>query len=1030
VRLVIDLQGAQGVNRDRGIGRLTRALARAMIANAGCHEPLILLNAAQPDSAAALHEEFSTLLPRENIRVWRGLNNTGAIGGPGNVARRRAAEIIRAQYIAGLAADVVHVSSVVEGADDNTITNWPSCLERPPHVATFYDAIPLINHEQYLCGAWKHLVNWYLAQIQEIRLCDGLLAISQSSGREAVDYLGFSPETVFNVRAGFDPVTFRPVRLEAEDRAAFLARHDLRDGYVLFVGAGDARKNERGLIEAYGLLPEALQARHQLVIVGVSDPASLRELAASKAISPGDLALPAHVPEAEMATLYSTCGLFVMPSKHEGFGLPALEAMACGAPVIASNTTSLPEVVGAEEALFDPSDPQSIADRMRMALEDTPWRLRLGVQGLHRAQQFTWQESARRSWAALEAMEERSGWRRRQPLDSAPRRKPRLAIAGGFPATQSGAAANDVDFVSELARYYDITLVVRSPLREADALGSAFPTLPEKEFAASAGRFDRILYRVGAADIYGDILGQLLPQCPGVVILHDACLVEIHLAEYQRHGDRDALARALFESHGWHGIAAMHENDAPGVADKLLCTTPVFRNALCVVHHTAAARDRASRPIGVRAVDVARVIPPARRVPPLKGRLAARAALGLETSCPVAVSIGHFAGPQDGLETMQAWHRTLGTLPGARLAFVGSISAAAKTSLSLRADDAGVGDRIMFVTDTDDVTRLLWLEAADIAVQLETGWRGEALDAVLDALAVGLPVLAAAEHPASELPPGSVCLLPPGAETDEVAVVLSDLWSDVSRRAKLAEAGQHYVLTSLNPRLIARQYQAVIEEAFTHGPIARLQACLPSISEDDYADAARALAESFQSLGPRRLLLEVGCAEALGSSGVLAFRDLARLALLGPEFGWIAELVRFDEGTPRLARDHAARLLNLPTHGLTDEPIIGGTADTVVLPADGQYDLAELRALRRRGVCVVALIREQLSETLPGAVELADFWLCASPELAKAALVRLEDGVIKRELPVEIGWLTADGHELFQLLSSDHWPMRWPRPCN
>ena len=99
--------------------------------------------------------------------------------------------------------------------------------------------------------------------------------------------------------------------------------------------------------------------------------------AASLGVRPAELALLRDVSEADLPALYSICRCFVMPSKHEGFGLPALEAMACGTPVIASNTTSLPEVVGLGEALFDPHDAGDIAERLRRVLTDSDFHARL-----------------------------------------------------------------------------------------------------------------------------------------------------------------------------------------------------------------------------------------------------------------------------------------------------------------------------------------------------------------------------------------------------------------------------------------------------------------------------------------------------------------------------------------------------------------------------------------------------------------------------------------------------------------------------
>ena len=320
----------------------------------------------------------------------------------------------------------------------------------------------------------------------------------------------------------------------------FLARYALRPDYLLFVGAGDARKNVLGLLQAYAMLPKTMRMKHQLVIVG-ADVARLHEAATSLGIEPRELAPLRYMPEEDLPALYSMCRAFVMPSKHEGFGLPALEAMACGVPVIASNTTSLPEVVGANDALFDPYDPASIADRLQLVLKDDEFRSRLARDGLARAAEFTWEESARRAWIALEAMEERGAWRSRRASNVLLRRKPRLAYVAPLPSVFTAASGDARDLLPELTRFYDITLVTGTALTDGDndTLRSVFPTMSESRFASAASSFDRIIYEVGNSEPYGSILEYLLPRHPGVVILREACLCDIPLAGFLRTGERD-----------------------------------------------------------------------------------------------------------------------------------------------------------------------------------------------------------------------------------------------------------------------------------------------------------------------------------------------------------------------------------------------------------------------------------------------------------------------------------------------------------
>ena len=156
---------------------------------------------------------------------------------------------------------------------------------------------------------------------------------------------------------------------------------------------------------AYSLLSQELRAEHQLVIVSKiqeDERDNLIQLAKQAGLVENELILTGYVPDEDLIALYNLATLFVFPSKHEGFGLPVLEAMACGAPVIGSNTTSVPEVIGWEEALFDPYSAKSIAQKMGFALQDETWRTQLREHGLRQARKFSWDASAKRAIKAFE----------------------------------------------------------------------------------------------------------------------------------------------------------------------------------------------------------------------------------------------------------------------------------------------------------------------------------------------------------------------------------------------------------------------------------------------------------------------------------------------------------------------------------------------------------------------------------------------------------------------------------------------------
>jgi glycosyltransferase involved in cell wall biosynthesis len=165
--------------------------------------------------------------------------------------------------------------------------------------------------------------------------------------------------------------------------------------YVLFVGLLKPHKNVQGLIRAYARLSQHLRNRYQLVIVGKKDRSypDLERLTREMSLE-GRVVFTGYVSDSDLESLYAGASLFVLPSLNEGFGLPVLEAMAQGVPVIASNRASLPEVVGRAGMLVDPTDPQVLANTMERVLSDHALRLHLIDSGRERVRLFSARESA------------------------------------------------------------------------------------------------------------------------------------------------------------------------------------------------------------------------------------------------------------------------------------------------------------------------------------------------------------------------------------------------------------------------------------------------------------------------------------------------------------------------------------------------------------------------------------------------------------------------------------------------------------
>ncbi|GAC1035824.1 glycosyltransferase family 1 protein [Pseudomonas sp. No.117] len=404
MRIVLDLQGAQTESRYRGIGRYCLSLAQGIARNRGEHELILLLNGQFADTILPIRLQFRDLLPASAIQVWYGPQPTAACL-PGNEWRRAAAELLREAFIATLEPDVVLICSLFEGTADNAIVSLdrfqPSC----PTAVILYDLIPLMNPEQYL-DPHPVFKNFYLDKIEQLQAATGWLGISESSCREGREIIGLPQERLFNISTAADP-QFAPQVLEPERRALLLEKFSIQKDFALYTGGADARKNLERLIEAYARLSAPSRAAHQLVLAGKMPEQSIAAFKAHAArvgIAEHELIFTGYITDHELIGLYTLCKVFVFPSWHEGFGLPALEAMSCGAPVIGSNRSSIPEVIGNPESLFDPLDVTGMAEMIERVMDDEIFRQELIRRGLEQSGRFSWDLTANRCIHALEQL--------------------------------------------------------------------------------------------------------------------------------------------------------------------------------------------------------------------------------------------------------------------------------------------------------------------------------------------------------------------------------------------------------------------------------------------------------------------------------------------------------------------------------------------------------------------------------------------------------------------------------------------------
>jgi glycosyltransferase involved in cell wall biosynthesis len=263
-------------------------------------------------------------------------------------------------------------------------------------VVTIHD-LWLDRHPEYskkMLGQWPSAFKTRQTALRARKV----ITVSEFSARELVELYGLKREHIRVIPNGvsedFVPRRNDQAMAELRKRIGLTAEH-----YVLFIGGADPRKNHQIFLEAAEMVRKKLGSR-KLVLVGspIHPFGSYEETARRRSLTEKVLC-PGRMSTIDLQLLYSFTDLFIFPSLYEGFGMPVLEAMACGAPVLTSSSTALAEVAGDAALLVDPQDARALGEAMVRMLEDEPLRAVLKVKGFDRAKQFSWGQAAAKTVA-------------------------------------------------------------------------------------------------------------------------------------------------------------------------------------------------------------------------------------------------------------------------------------------------------------------------------------------------------------------------------------------------------------------------------------------------------------------------------------------------------------------------------------------------------------------------------------------------------------------------------------------------------
>jgi glycosyltransferase involved in cell wall biosynthesis len=374
--------------------------------------------------------------------------------------------------------------------------------------ATLYDVIPLVLEKQYMNDFVRPI---YMKVIEMIRSCDIIFAISETTKQDAVRLAGMDPAKISVIMGGYDP-RFKPI--PNFNSQPIKAKYGITKSYILCTGGDDPRKNLARLIAAFGDANRALGYISELVIVYNATDAEKKTMMeqAAQAGAHGSVIATGYVPDEDLLELYNGATVFAFPSLYEGFGLPIVEAMACGVPVLTSNNSSLAEISGDAAQLVVPDNQASIAGGIVELISNPARRAELIKRGTKQSAKFNWVDVAQRVTDGYETV-----LRRKIAV---------FAVTHALISNVYGALYDTVPMLTERCEIDVYVELVPSEGKPQEVMGSSVALYSHTEFNSRKSQYDYVIFELGNEDRYLFIVPYLgsMWTIPGIVILSQSDL--------------------------------------------------------------------------------------------------------------------------------------------------------------------------------------------------------------------------------------------------------------------------------------------------------------------------------------------------------------------------------------------------------------------------------------------------------------------------------------------------------------------------
>ena len=695
-------------------------------------------------------------------------------------------------------------------------------------ISIVYDIIPYVMKEDYFKNEDIH---GYMLRIEMLKWMDQYLAISQSVKDDMVNLLDFDPDKI-NVIYGAVSKKFIKISISDAEKEIIKNRFSITSSFILCTGGDDERKNLAGLIKAYAKMPQELIRQFQLVIVCKLSVSTIERYTtlAQKLHIGGRIVMTNYVTDDELVKLYNMAILMAFPSKYEGFGLPIVEAWACGLPVLTSNNSSLGEIAGDAAILVDPFSVDDISKGLVEALKYTNLET-LAEKGKKRLQQFKWDKVCALLIQAREKIN----------IDSIEKQtfQTKIAFFTPLPPMQSGISDYSVDLLNTLSIYFDIDVFIDDGYCTNAKLNKGITVLNHRKFRPQ--NYEKIIYQVGNSEFH-TYMFSYIQKYNGIVELHDENIhIVAHSISLAKRNDLKLYRAYLSEDYSDEIVNSYINDIKNGKTGPKFYELPlngfVTNYASKIIVHSSTAKELLLKKNIHRNI---KIIQLCTEIEQLVDSNKAKQSMDFEKDTIIFSSFGFIANTKRAMPIMKAFKRISDRYSNIHYCFVGK-GDGTENEIYKYLKQNNLEDKVTITGFIGMDMFQKYIDATDICLNLRYPYNGESSSSLMRILSKGKCVMINDIGSFREIPDDCCIKLPSVetvSETDEVEYIykaFEQLLMDQALRNSLGEKAREYAEQNLDIQNICKEYISFVRQ--NNIPTLNekhLRSCIDEIKEKKY----------------------------------------------------------------------------------------------------------------------------------------------------------------------------------------------------